>query len=278
MYNKEDFNYLISIDMDGTLLDDNKEIDDETISFLSSLKDKKVLVTIASGRPYRAIKKYYDKLNLVSPIICYNGAYVFSPLHKEFPKTRYMFSHRELLKIINSVGFDRFDNIMIENDTKIYIKHADEHLDSFFHFANMELHTGNFLDQLDDSYYTCIFETKDEKVRNDLVKATFQTSKIGLRFWGSSAYCELYYLNVNKGNAVENVRKYFNIPKDNVISVGDAENDIEMLREAKYSILMKNTHVKEDWSNFITKVSDHDNNNKGVLNELKKLLTELKII
>ncbi len=268
------FKKLIAIDMDGTLLSDDKKISDETISYLSSLYDKDYLVVIASGRPYRAIKPFYEKMNLKSPVICYNGALVFDPNNPAYPKTRYMFKKDLVLNIIKEVGYDKFKNIMLENDKKIYIKNIDKDLDTFFHFQDMDVHHGDIRKILDNDCYICIFETeKDDELTNDtLVRASFAHDNIGVRFWSGNMwknYSELYYLNVNKFVAIDNIRKYYHISKNDVIVFGDAHNDLQMLRGFDNSVVMKNAET--DLLDDAKFISLADNNEDGVRITLQEM-------
>lgn len=75
--------YLICLDLDGTLLNDNKEISDYTKSFNFLTKQGHYLM-IATGRPYRASQIYYHELNMNTPIVNFNGAYVHHPKADDF--------------------------------------------------------------------------------------------------------------------------------------------------------------------------------------------------
>ena len=44
---------IIFIDIDGTLVDDEKIISEETISVITKLKDMGIYTVLASGKPYR---------------------------------------------------------------------------------------------------------------------------------------------------------------------------------------------------------------------------------
>ena len=48
--------YLICLDLDGTLLNDNKEISSYTKQVLTELQQRGHHIMIATGRPYRAVK------------------------------------------------------------------------------------------------------------------------------------------------------------------------------------------------------------------------------
>ena len=76
--------YLIAFDMDGTLLNDKKNISFLTRHYLKKLSRQGHKIVLASGRPSRAMNRYYDELGLSTPMICYNGAYLFSPKDKNF--------------------------------------------------------------------------------------------------------------------------------------------------------------------------------------------------
>ena len=61
--------YLICLDLDGTLLNDNKEISPYTKQVLTELQQCGHYVMIATGRPYRASQMYYHELNMNTPVV-----------------------------------------------------------------------------------------------------------------------------------------------------------------------------------------------------------------
>ena len=58
--------HLICLDLDGTLLNDNKEISSYTKQVLNELQQRGHQIMIATGRPYRASQMYYHELNLTT--------------------------------------------------------------------------------------------------------------------------------------------------------------------------------------------------------------------
>ncbi len=63
---------IIAFDMDGTLLTHKKKISFLTLYYLRKLTKQGHLIVLASGRPSRSLKKYYNQLKLKTPMICYN--------------------------------------------------------------------------------------------------------------------------------------------------------------------------------------------------------------
>ena len=76
--------YLICLDLDGTLLNDNKEISSYTKQVLTELQQRGHHIMIATGRPYRASQIYYHELNMNTPVVNFNGAYVHHPKANDF--------------------------------------------------------------------------------------------------------------------------------------------------------------------------------------------------
>ena len=74
---------------------------------------------------------------------------------------------------------------------------------------------------------------------------------------------------VNKGQAVKNILKYYNISSDDAIAIGDGDADISMFSECQTKVAMMNAHqtVKEH-ATFITT----SNNQNGVGNALLRIL------
>ena len=60
--------------------------------------------------------------------------------------------------------------------------------------------------------------------------------------------------NVNKGAALKEIQKTYNISYDETMVFGDFYNDIEMLKEGHYSFVMENANEDmKKYGNFIAK-------------------------
>ncbi|MER2117699.1 MAG: HAD-IIB family hydrolase, partial [Enterococcus casseliflavus] len=70
---------LIAIDLDGTLLNDKKEVTPRNKEVLARAKAQGVKIVICTGRPLRAIRPYLEELSLKEPgdySITFNGGLV----------------------------------------------------------------------------------------------------------------------------------------------------------------------------------------------------------
>lgn len=74
---------VIALDLDGTLLDDQKRILPGSLTALNLARKAGVKVLIVTGRHHVAIHPFYQALDLDTPAICCNGTYLYDYLGKK---------------------------------------------------------------------------------------------------------------------------------------------------------------------------------------------------
>lgn len=268
MSNKKD-RYIFALDMDGTLLNDEKQISPSTKKFLSSLEKDGHVVILASGRPFRALKVFYDDIGLHSPLICYNGAYCTHPYDNEFIETHFTFP-KEIIKEIYHDVKPYIKNVMCETNDKIWLEHEDKELAKFFWHGNLDVIYGDIDKTITDDPWTMLMQGKDKRYDEKILEATHKHQGFEVRFWYNSEYSEIFYLKTSKAECLERIAKYYNIPHKNIVAIGDADNDIEMVSLAGYGIAMSNAN---DTLKQVAKyVGEFDNNNDGVMHAIKHVL------
>ncbi|MCD8209230.1 MAG: Cof-type HAD-IIB family hydrolase [Coprobacillus sp.] len=262
--------YLFAIDMDSTLLNDKKKIPHRTISYLHKLQDEGHLIVLASGRPYRSLKHFGDEIGLKAPFICYNGAFCLHPFDNNFKQTHYIFPKEIVKEIYNACG-DSVYSIMCENTDTIWASEYDEFLASFFGVEDMNLILGDINETLSHDPWTLLMRCRTNK--EDTEKITNVVSKYPdyeLRFWFRAAYCEVFNKNISKGECIKYIADYYHIPKENIVCIGDASNDKEMLQEAGVGVAMKNgMDSLKEIATFTTK---KDCNHQGVKGAIKYII------
>lgn len=263
--------YLIAIDMDGTLLNSSHVLSLKTKNYLKKLSKLGHKIIISSGRPIRGIMPFYNELELETPAICYNGAYIYPGKESNYPEYCFAFPKDEILKIIEEIGYDCLDNIILETNNDIYLLKNDDALDIFFSKDNMKVHLGDIKDNLNEDTMTMLIKVKDDKYNPHIQEVIDKHQKIKLRFW-SGKWCEIseiYFDDINKGKALKNIANYFNISPENIIAFGDASNDIEMIEYAGYGVAMKN--AEDELKSAAKYISEFDNDNDGIYHFLKNI-------
>ena len=264
---------LIVLDMDGTLLDDKKKIHKYTKNILKELNDKGHYVVLASGRAPFAIKKYYDEIGLSSPIICYNGSYIFHPYDDSFKKYKFEFNKDIIKQIYLNLGKKVIKNMICEDVDKIWANYFTQGHKDYLWIDHDHCILGDIDKTLNENPMTVIFEYHHLSDKDTIRAEVAKYDGMGYRFWPNTQYCELYYKNNTKGNSLDRLMKTLGVSKEDTIVFGDEHNDIDMLALAKYPVVMKN--AREDMKKNAYMISVKDNNHNGVYFTLKKLLRDI---
>jgi 5-amino-6-(5-phospho-D-ribitylamino)uracil phosphatase len=267
--------HLIALDLDGTLLNRQKKIGKKTLAYLKELKANHVIV-LATGRPYRSFIHYYKQLELNTPMVCYNGAFVTNPEDPQFETKSFSFPQGVVKAIEQDLGPTVIDNIMCETNKEIWLLKAESNLASFFWHDNMHIIYGPLSKTLNQDPMTMIIKVKKRNPNMD--KKVFQAVKkhpgLLVRFWGDSNFCEIYYSHISKGSALLNLLNHYDINKQYFLSFGDAENDKEMLQYAAHGYVMK--HADKSMRKFGNHVTTKDHHEDGIRYELIRYFNEFK--
>ena len=73
---------LVAIDLDGTLLSSRKSITPKTHTAIRAVLAKGVKIVLATARPPRSVRTYYEALKLDTPTINYNGALIWDEIRR----------------------------------------------------------------------------------------------------------------------------------------------------------------------------------------------------
>lgn len=267
--------YFICIDLDGTLLQDDKTISETSKEYLRKLEDDGHKVVLTSGRALRSVKKYYKDIGLkTSPVITYNGHLSMNFDDNNKYETRHVIS-KNTAKALYSLIVPKFvHSVMSENIYKIYIDQDDPFLFDFFEKGDLEIVTGPLDKNINEDVLTFVFKIdNDIELRakmKELVESTFKDIKV--RYWDGDMYGEIYEDNISKARAISEVSAHYGFSKNEVIVFGDANNDIEMLRDFENSFVMKNGHLH--LRKLARYVTEFTNNEDGVIKALDKFLKE----
>jgi len=250
---------LIVLDIDGTLLDNDSKISFNTANSIKKIKEHGIEPTFATGRLFPDARYYADILQIFQPMILLHGAIVQSPdgkVIKGFP-----LSHEIIRELINfarnkKVAFQLYqkDSLLIEKRTfwhNQYLKYSPGK-PKVFCFKDI---WKNFEKEI---YQFAFFgANEDILILRELVKEHFKES-ISIQF-SHPNLLEIAAPNISKGAALIELADIMNISLKNIITVGDYENDLEMLQLAGLGVAMGNAPQKvKNVANFITESNSKD--------------------
>jgi 5-amino-6-(5-phospho-D-ribitylamino)uracil phosphatase len=270
---KESFmeKYLIALDLDGTLLKDDKTISLYTKEVLFKAKEAGHIVVIATGRPYRASKMYYEELELTTPIVNFNGAFVHHPKDDSWGMYHTPL-HLETVKEIIEVS-EKYNvkNILAEIMDDVYFHEHDEQLLDIFNLGNPHVQIGD-LRQILRKDPTCILIHADEEHVEEIrtYLSEVHAHLIDHRRWAAPWHViEIVRTGINKAVGLKRIAEYYQIPRERVIAFGDEDNDLEMIEWAGYGVAMGNAiEPLKAIARDVTKTNEED----GIGIYLKSLL------
>lgn len=259
---------LLVTDLDGTLLSPTGVISEGNIEALRKLEEKGVKVLVATGRSYESARISLDDAGIVCPVICLNGANVYDENGKMIKDTSISrdFIHRlyetidpervyfELYtnKGIFSTEREKFLHVLVsmlkerypEYTTEKIRLHAEQRFqDESFHFIS------DFEALLSDNkltpYKVLTFSLDDEALKE--IRHSFSDRKDITITSSGLDNLEFNDPKATKGIALKAYCETLAISLDEVLAIGDNENDLSMLEIAGIGVAMENGHplVKE---------------------------------
>ncbi|MGL5414473.1 MAG: Cof-type HAD-IIB family hydrolase [Clostridium sp.] len=274
---------LICTDMDGTLLNSNHLVSTENKETLKKAINHGIIVSIATGRLFTSANYYRNLIGIDAPLICANGAYIKD---KKTEKILYKnaLSLDESLELYNiSKKYDLhlfFNTWNTAISTKEFIKnHAyaisneGMSLEDRTNFVVNEDLTSTLKEYEDEILKLICIDYSNEK-KSEIIKARKEIEaldKYEVVCSGPFNF-EVMKKGTTKGLAVKKLAELLNIKPENVMCLGDSENDLSMLQYAGIPIAMENglDIVKEN-ALYITDT----NNNSGVSKAIKHFVKNL---
>ncbi|MFW6381003.1 MAG: HAD family hydrolase, partial [Bacillota bacterium] len=114
---------MLALDLDGTLLDEDNAINEQTQRSVEIVREKGLKVIIATGRMFCSALPYHRQLGLEGPLIAYNGAYV-----KHVENDELIFHRPVELEMARQIIRECEENnlhVNLYQDDNLYMEQAD---------------------------------------------------------------------------------------------------------------------------------------------------------
>lgn len=262
---------LIAIDMDGTLLKEDKTISGKTKKAIDEARKKGVKVVISSGRPVEGIERYLKELNLTGKddyVISFNGSMIQCVKSKKVI-SRSVLKGSDLLylyKISRQIGVNIHAFSEIGCITPKLSKYTQ--LEGTANRIPIKIVDFDKEDPKEDIFKVMMID--EPEILEEAVKKIPNVLYDKYTVVRSEPYF-LEFLNKksNKGEGVKILAEYLGIRQQDVICIGDAGNDIHMIKFAGLGVAMGNAfdEVKEA-ADYITLTNEED----GVARVIEKFV------
>lgn len=235
---------LIAIDMDGTLLDPQHNITSEVHAAISAARAQGIVVVLTTGRPYPGIERYLNELDMRQQTdfcITYNGALVQKAADGK-PVVEITLGHSDY-QYLQALSVKLGVHLHAIDYNNIYTANRDI---SYWTVHEAYL-TGMPLqfceaDRMDPKRrYPKIMMIDDPKILDAAIKHIPPEAHERYTILKSAPYfLEMLDKRVNKGAGVRALAGQLGIRPEEVMAIGDQENDIAMLEYAGIGVAMGN--------------------------------------
>ena len=288
---------LVTVDLDGTLLNSYGEVTENTKEKIKKTQEKGVEIMIASGRPIDSIKTIAEEINSKKYFIAGNGAIIYDIQKEKIIYEKYIPRQKiiEIAKICeeNNISYNIYtEKNIITQDLKYNVlyyykenlkKDANKitsiiKVDSILEYVKNEPNIKCLKITVCDENQT-IFKSIVRRLRaienidvmdvSHMSRKVFKqgTEDIEIGYF----YTEISSTQVNKWQAIKYLLPILQIKPEEVIGIGDNINDKEIIENAGLGVCMgQSTPVIKEISDEIT----DSNTKEGVANVLEKIFLQ----
>ena len=264
---------LLVLDVDGTLLDDEREISKRTLAALLKVQQMGVRIVLASGRPTYGLMPLAKTLELGNYggfVLSYNGCQIIKAQNGEI-----LFERRinpEMLPYLEKKARKNgFAIFTYHDDTLITDSPDNEYIKNEALLNNLKIiKEDEFSTAIDFAPCKCMLVSDKEKALIGLEQHWEKRLAGTLDAFRSEPYfLEVVPCGVNKANTLGALLEHLGVTREEVIAVGDGVCDVTMLQLAGMGVAMGHSQDSvKVCADYVTASNEED----GVALAVEKLI------
>jgi Cof subfamily protein (haloacid dehalogenase superfamily) len=240
---------MVITDLDGTLLNNNREVSLDDMRSLFWLGENNITRVIATGRSFFSLKKVLKNNFPIDYLIFSSGAGVYDWKKQSLMHSQYLpdFEVKQISKILIENNVDFMIHEVIPENHKFVYHRTNKHNPDFERRINVYKDFAYKLNTETEKYdHACqiiavfpnnldLFEKIQQKF-ND-IKIIRTTSPLD----GNSIWMEIFPEKVSKAYGIDWLCNKLQVSQENTISVGNDYNDIDMLEYTAKKYVVNNS-------------------------------------
>ena len=269
---KEEEKKMIVMDLDGTLLNNDKTVSEQSRIYLNNLKEEGYITVIATGRILKSAIIATNGAEFANYIVCEAGAATYKNTEKtgEWKEIYEKLISKEIVNdILSQFDEKKFRNISVcsKDSINMYSKKYDSSKKITGKYNSKEELLKDTLKTTHISAYFFNNEFTKEYVNIFTQKYPELSIRLMQDSFDDKQWIEISQKGVEKYNGIYKIAQIENIKNENIIAFGDGLNDVEMIEKCWVGVAMKNAlaEVKEK-ADYITEKSNFEN---GIIEFLK---------
>ena len=267
--------------MDGTLLDDNKDISAEDMSAIRKMIAAGHKFVMTTGRPLTSVKKLASRYGFLEAgfyLVSFNGGLIYDCESQEAILTRYI--PVEEVKAIMDAAHACGMHAHTYSGDLVVSEYETEQLKTYCHLMQMDYvvvkdireYYGQFINVVVKPPIKVNIITPFDHSSLESFRAEMRKTTAGKLFdvFSKPEMLEFSHMKSNKGDAVRFMADFYKVPMADTIAVGDEENDCPMIEAAGVGVAMANASpVVRNVADYVT---ERDNNHSGIAEVIEKFV------
>jgi Cof subfamily protein (haloacid dehalogenase superfamily) len=250
---------LIASDLDGTLLDSAGKMPERNFSAIREAMSRGVAVTVSTGRMFRSAMRFAEPLGIKIPLICYNGAMLRHPngeilWHKHLE----LEMAKKLLKLFRELGV--YVQSYVDDELLIRDPNKEEYLEYRRLFGVTGKVVGDGLYHPDAAPTKLLAITGTAGEAQDI--ASDLRERFGAELYVTRSNCnfvEAMNPEANKAKGLAKLAEIIGVNMEEVLAIGDGENDVEMVTCAGIGVAVSNGAKKiRDAADYVAPSNDEN--------------------
>lgn len=248
------------LDIDGTLVDNNKQISNQTKKSLDQIRNRGVEVIIATGRPPYHFSDIAEELKINS-FVSFNGAY---SVYKREIVHKHRMDTSALQKLVPFAGMKQHP--LVFSSEQKSVSNILDHNEVIQTFKDLHL---DYTPEFHPDYWkeAALLQAMVYCKSGEEMDYIQKFPELSFVRWHEFAI-DVMPQSISKASGIKEMLSFLNVAPDEAIAFGDGLNDKEMLDFVGVGIAMENAHEElYPYADIITK----SNENEGITHGLKLL-------
>lgn len=264
---------MVATDIDGTILGKSGEFTEGVKNCIKTMQNEGIHVVVVTGRMFAAAKQIAKRLGLNTPVVAYQGGMVKKSCDSNETLYESCIPKDDVLNIINWAKQNNVHLNLYSNDI-LYVEEDDDIIKRYSTYQNVEYKVSPFENlELENIHKLLAINYNDANLVTEWIN-TCRASMPHLYIVKSTPwFCEFATTTATKACAVNFLKEYWNLSDNEVLTIGDQDNDIELLKAGGISVAMGNgTKGVKAQADYITDTVEND----GFVKAMEKFVLGVK--
>jgi Cof subfamily protein (haloacid dehalogenase superfamily) len=227
--------------MDGTLLDNSSRLPERNKIVIAEAVRRGIIFVISTGRMYHSARFFAEQLGVTQfPLICYNGSMIVEPDDRELFHLKL-----DMDVALGLLAFFRDRNMYVQSyiDDRLYIKEDNaeqyQYYNKYFGITGTAVGDGLYAPERRPTKLLSKTEGIDDS--HKLIKELSDMFPGRVYVTSSNEdFIEMMNPEANKAKCLRILSESCGVPVENIMALGDGDNDAEMIGTAGLGIAVAN--------------------------------------